>query len=56
MIGKVINSRRNYSSIKIAKHCTEQEQLVNGSICKIEKTSIKKNKDNMNDFIIILIS
>ena len=54
MIGKVIYSRRNYCSIKITKNSTEQEQLVNGSICKIEKESIKKNKNNMNNFIIIV--
>ena len=40
----LIYSRRNYCKIKITEDSIEQEQLVNGSIRKIEKAALKKSQ------------
>ena len=42
-IRKVIYNIRNFCKIKITEDNIEQKQLVNGSIWKIEKASLKKS-------------
>ena len=54
MIGKLIYSRRNYCKIKITEDNIEQKQLVNVFISKIEITALKKAKDDINNFMIIV--
>ena len=54
MAGKVICSRINYCKIKITENNIEQERIVNDFKWNIEKQHERKNKDNVNDSMIIV--
>ena len=51
---KVICSKTNYCKINITEDSIKQEQLLNNSIFKIKITTLKKIKDNLYDFMIIV--